>query len=114
MLVDVKQKELDLAEERFLTNIFGSTTPSTEVQWLLRFMDIDINDMIQNFEEMVKPLMTNNGLVDAKRLKSLVGRKFPLIASMIPASDFRLSTVADKVSKMIGKVMKGGGNRWSV
>ena len=111
MLVDVRQKELDIAEEKFLTNIFGSTTPSAEIQWLMRFLDLDINDMIQNFEGMVKPIMTHAGLVDAKRLKSLVARKYPLIAAMIPEHDFRLSTVADTVSKAIAKMLKGG-SRW--
>ena len=47
MLVDVKQSELDLAEERLLTAVFGSTDISTGAQWLLKFLNIDINNYIQ-------------------------------------------------------------------
>lgn len=112
MLVDVRQKELDRAEEVFFMNVFGSTTPSTEVQWLLRFLDIDINDMIQNFESLVKPFMNHTGLVDAKMLKSAVARKYPIIAAMIPEKDFRLVTIAETSSRMISKLLKGG-TKWS-
>lgn len=55
MLTDIRQNELDLAEERVLTNLFGSTTPDAKTQWLLKFLDIDINDIIQNFESIMKP-----------------------------------------------------------
>lgn len=112
MLVDIRQKELDRAEEVFLTNIFGSTVPSGEVQWLLKFMDIDINDIIQNFESMVKPFMTHTGLVDAKLLKSAVARKYPILAAMIPEKDFRLVNLAESSSRMIAKLLKGG-TKWS-
>ena len=46
MLTDIRQNELDLSEERILTNLFGSTTPDAKTQWLLKFLDIDINDII--------------------------------------------------------------------
>lgn len=66
MLTDIRQNELDLAEERVLTNLFGSTTPDAKTQWLLKFLDIDINDIIQNFESIMKPIMDDNGLVNAE------------------------------------------------
>jgi hypothetical protein len=60
---------------RILTNLFGSTTPDAKTQWLLKFLDIDINDIIQNFESIMKPIMDDNGLVNAELAKSLTATK---------------------------------------
>ena len=65
MLTDIKQNELDLAEEKFFTNIFGGTTLDAKTQWLLNFLDIDINTQIQNFENFVKPLIEKGGCAGA-------------------------------------------------
>ena len=101
MLVDVKQSELDLAEERLLTAVFGSTDISTGAQWMLKFLNIDINNYIQNFESMMKPLMLDNGKVDAALMKSIVSAKYPVLSNIIPASDFRLVEVVDELTKLL-------------
>ena len=44
MLSDLRQNELDLAEEKLLLALFGSTSPSAKAQWLLNFLGIDLND----------------------------------------------------------------------
>lgn len=103
MLVDVRQNELDIAEEKLLTAIFGSTEINTKAQWLLKFLNIDINDLIQNFENTLKPVMLDNGMVDAQMVRSLVSYKYPLIANIIPSQNFRL---VDIVNELLG-LLKG-------
>ena len=103
MLVDVKQSELDLAEERLLTAVFGSTEIDAKTQWLLKFLNININDYIQNFENMIKPLMLDNGMVDATLARSLVASKYPVLSNIIPQANFRL---VDVVNGLIG-ILKG-------
>lgn len=103
MLVDVRQNELDIAEEKLLTAIFGSTEIDTKAQWLLKFLNIDINDLIQNFENTLKPVMLDNGMVDAQMVRSLVSYKYPLMANIIPSQNFRL---VDIVNELLG-LLKG-------
>ena len=106
MLVDVKQSELDLAEARLLTAVFGTTEINTETQWLLKFLNIDINKYIQNFESLVKPLMLDNGKVDASMMRSLVSSKYPVLSNIIPTTDFRLVEVVDILTGLL-KGVKG-------
>ena len=103
MLVDVRQNELDIAEEKLLTAIFGSSEIDAKAQWLLKFLNIDINDLIQNFENTIKPVMLDNGMVDAQMVKSLVSYKYPLISNIIPSQNFRL---VDIVNELLG-LLKG-------
>lgn len=107
MLTDIRQNELDLAEERILTNLFGSTTPVAKTQWLLKFLDIDINDIIQNFESIMKPIMDDNGLVNAELAKSLTATKFPLLSNILPTSNFRLVDAADGVINILQSLIRG-------
>ena len=107
MLTDMRQNELDLAEERVLTNLFGSTTPDAKTQWLLKFLDIDINDIIQNFESIMKPIMNDNGLVNAELAKSLTATKFPLLSNILPTSNFRLVDAADGVINILQSLIRG-------
>lgn len=107
MLTDIRQNELDLAEERILTNLFGSTTPDAKTQWLLKFLDIDINDIIQNFESIMKPIMDDNGLVNAELAKSLTATKFPLLSNILPTSNFRLVDAADGVINIFQSLIRG-------
>lgn len=107
MLTDIRQNELDLAEERVLTNLFGSTTPDAKTQWLLKFLDIDINDIIQNFESIMKPIMDDNGLVNAELAKSLTATKFPLLSNILPTSNFHLVDAADGVINILQSLIRG-------
>lgn len=101
MLADVKQNELDIAEERLLTTIFGSTTIDVKTEWLLKYLNIDINEYIQNFENIVKPLMLDNGMVDASLTKSLVSTKYPLLSNIIPSTNFRLVDIVDTLTLLL-------------
>ena len=102
MLVDIKQQELDVAEERFFTTIFGSTEIDAKTQWLLKFLDIDINKQIQNFENIVKPLMLENGLIDTNLVKSL----YPSVSKLLPDSNFRLVDIVDSLSLILKGVRR--------
>lgn len=107
MLTDIKQTELDIAEERFFNNVFGSTTINSKTQWFLNFFNIDINEVIQNFENFIKPVMLDNGTVDASLLKSLLRSKHPMLGAIVPTSNFRLVDVADDLSQVINMMFKG-------
>jgi hypothetical protein len=102
MLVDVRQSELDLAEERLLIALFGSTEIDPKTQWLLKFLNIDINKLIQNFESTVKPLMLDNGMIDASLTKALVSSKCPMLANIVPSQNFRLVDVVELMKGVIG------------
>lgn len=107
MLTDVRQNELDLAEERLFTGLFGSITLDAKAQWLLKFLGIDINDLIQNFEGVVKPLMDDDGLVNAELARSLVSTKSPLLSNIIPTYNFRLVDVSDGVVELLKGLLNG-------
>lgn len=106
MLVDVKQSELDLAEERLLTAVFGSTEIDAKAQWLLKFLNIDINELIQNFENTVRPLMLDNGMIDVALTRSIVSSKYPVLSYIIPEKNFRLVDIVDELTKLLIGVKK--------
>lgn len=106
MLVDVKQNELDIAEERLLTNLFGSTTIDARTEWLLKFLNIDINNYIQNFENVIKPLMLDNGMVNSTQLRSLVSDKYPLLVNLVPSTDFRIVDIVDTLTILLKGVKR--------
>lgn len=107
MLADVRQNELDIAEERLLTGLFGSTTLNAKAEWLLKFLGIDINEIIQNFEGVVKPLMNDDGLVNAELARSLVSQKYPLLSNIIPTYNFRLADVSDSLVNILKGLLNG-------
>ena len=102
MLNDIKQTELDLAEEKVITAIFGSKTPSAKAQWLLNFLGIDLQKKINEFEYLVMPMMTDEGKINSPLAKSLMAEKYPFLANIIPDEDFRLVDIAEPLSKLIG------------
>lgn len=101
MLSDLRQNELDLAEEKLLLALFGSTSPSAKAQWLLNFLGIDLNKYLREFEYLVRPMMNEEGLVDGKLARALVGEKWPSLAGLIPERLFRLSEIADPMVKLL-------------
>lgn len=106
MLADIRQNELDVAEERLLTNLFGKAEIDAKTAWLLRYLNIDINEYIQNFENIVKPLMLDNGMVDVNLTKSLVASKYPLLSNIIPSTNFRLVDVVDTLAALLKGIKK--------
>lgn len=102
MLDDVRQNELDIAEEKFFNSIFGSTDLDPKMQWLLKFLNIDINKQIQNFENIMKPLMLDNGLVNVELVKSL----YPSVSRILPNANFRLVELVDSLSIILKGVRR--------
>ena len=100
MLVDLKQNELDIAETKLLETLFGSTELDAKTQWLLKFFNIDINKTIQTFENLMKPLMLDDGIVDASLARSLVATKYPLISNMLPSENFRLVNIVNEITTL--------------
>ena len=97
MLKDLKQVELDKAEEMVFNKLWGSTQPNQMFITVLNMLGIDINDYIQAFENRVKPFMRDNGLIDGNRLKQFVSLKSPKLAETIPPHDFRLCDLVEGV-----------------
>lgn len=106
MLVDVRQNELDIAEEKLLTALFGGTEIDAKTQWLLKFLNIDINNLIQNFENTIKPVMLDNGVIDASMARSLIASKYPLISNIMPSNNFRLVNIVDELLSLLKGVNK--------
>ena len=101
MLVDLKQNELDIAETKLLETLFGSTELDAKTQWLLKFFNIDINNNIQTFENLMKPLMLDDGMVDASLARSLVATKYPLISNILPSENFRLVNIVNEITTLL-------------
>jgi hypothetical protein len=97
MLTDLKQVELDKAEEMVFNKFWGSTQPDKITSTILNMLGIDINDYIQAFENRVKPFMRDNGLIDGMKLKQVVSLKSPKLAETIPPHDFRLCDLVEGV-----------------
>lgn len=101
MLTDLRQTELDIAEEKILLAIFGTTSPSGKAQWLLNFLGIDINSWLREFEYLVKPILREDGLVDADLARSLLAERWPGLVGLVPGRPFRLSELVEPLAKLI-------------
>ena len=97
MLEDLKQFELDKAEEKIFIKLWGSTQPDTTTLTILNMFGIDINKYIIAIENHIKPFMKDNGLIDGVRLRQVVSLKSPKLAETIPPHDFRLSEIVEGV-----------------
>lgn len=108
-MVDLRQTELDLFEEQVLTRIFGST--EIKVNPLLRGFLADrygiksVEDTIQQiidvFENVTKPVMYDNGIVSASMLAEKIRVMFPQFSNyieFIPKQDFRLVDMLGEIN----------------
>lgn len=101
MLSDIKQVELDAAESKILVALFGSTEPSEKAKWLMNFLGIRINDLLQEFEYLVKPMMDEQGFVDGHMARGLLVERWPMVAQFIPDKSFRLVEIAEPIAKLL-------------
>ena len=117
---DLKQLELDLFEEKILTQFFGSK--ELNINPLVRMFvknkfgidDIEgtLQSMINAFEEYMKPVMSENGLVHADRAAEMLKQTFPKFATyvdLIPKKDFRLVDLVENfnLQELAQKIIKG-------
>ena len=95
--VDFKQNELDAFEKHILVDLFGKDEVPGSVNALLKLRGIDLQQQVNKFEEIIKPLMNDKGFVDGCILKEL----FPKYGEFIPSEPFRLIDVYQNVSDVI-------------
>lgn len=93
------QIELDMVEEYILTCLFGSIQNPQVNSTIKSFLALKgknladiINDYIDKFEDIIKPLLKENGYVDGEKLSKLL--KVKLNQNITLSGDCRLIDVA--------------------
>ncbi len=98
------QRELDYLETAVLTDIFGGCDPKDFVIQK-GFFKIDLSDRVQKyineFEEMAKPFMSQDGTVNGAELNKVIS--IPYIN--IPDYQFRLVDLYREVSPLVKKII---------
>lgn len=91
---NLMQTELDLVEEHLLQCLFGNAQApriNSMIKTGLTFMGKNhiqiINVGLQQFEQMTKPFLKENGYVDGSKISRLIEAKFN---KQIPIGDFRM------------------------
>lgn len=92
MIEDLKQHELDVFEEAVLNDLWGGTKPTAKANVAMAFAGVDPQNVINGFEAVIKPIMTEQGLVKGSLLKDLISLKYPKVLNwmIIPEEEFRL------------------------
>ena len=100
--MDVKQNELDMAEEFVLAKLFGNAqTPVISKKWeiLLALKGIDyrqkINDYLFLFEQFAKDVQKDNGMFDGQKISHIIAIQYPQLQGLVlpdirPIDFFRL------------------------
>ena len=101
-IMDVKQNELDMAEEFVLAKLFGNAqTPVISKKWeiLLALKGIDyrqkINDYLFLFEQFAKDAQKDNGMFDGQKISHIIAIQYPQLQGLVlpdirPIDFFRL------------------------
>lgn len=92
MIEDLKQTELDIFEEAVLRDLWHDIAPPPKIRLALNLAGYDVQNVIDKFEALVKPVMTSQGLVNGKQLKNILRSTYPGIVKLVnfPEEDFRL------------------------
>ena len=99
--VDIKQLELDLAEQQMLTDIFGGYTPDNFVMKIGIFkydLSPKIQKVLNDFEKIVKPMMNDEGKIDLSELKQYITSDY----INIPDGLYRPIELYRKIQPVIG------------
>lgn len=114
--MDVKQQELDIAEEYVLSKLFGNATnPIISKKWeaILILKNVNyrekINEYINIFEAFAKDLQKENGSFDGDKTTKLLILQFPYLEGLVlpdirPIDLFRLVdnlVGLDKIGELI-------------
>lgn len=98
--VDIKQQELDLAEQQMLTDIFGGYTPDKFVLHI-GFFKYDLSPKVQkvlnDFENIVKPMMNEQGQINLSELRKYVAIDF----INIPDGSYRPIELYRKIQPLV-------------
>ena len=93
----LQQNELDKIEKLVLITLFGKESIPESTSVIFRLMKINPNNYIEKFENMMIPIMNDDGLIDGKMLKKLLYlSKYNEFINLfsIPDKDFYLSDIA--------------------
>jgi len=103
----IQQNELDTCERRILISLFGNETIPELAATGLRILQINPNEIINKFEKLIIPMMTDEGKIDSKICKRILRcSKFGDILEFIslPDDNFYLS---DVIVKILGNIIPG-------
>lgn len=99
--VDIKQLELDLAEQQMLTDIFGGYTPDKFVIKVGIFkydLSPKVQKVLNDFEKIVKPMMTDEGKINLSELKQYITSDY----INIPDGLYRPIELYRKIQPLVG------------
>lgn len=89
-IMDVKQNELDMAEEFVLAKLFGNAQdPIISKKWkiLLALKGIDfrqkINDYLFLFEQFAKDAQKDNGMFDGQKMSHIMTIQYPQLQGLV-------------------------------
>lgn len=94
----MKQSELDAFEKAVLIGLFDEPKIPAWLDLGLSLKGIDPQKYVNKFEEVMKPFMKDNGLVNSEAIKKLVSLKNPKYAALFPNHDFRLVEIVENVT----------------
>lgn len=98
--VDIKQLELDLAEQQLLTDLFGGYTPDRFVMKIGIFkydLSPKIQKVLNGFEGIVKPIMNDQGQIDMSELR----KKFVSDYINLPDGLYRPIEIYRKIQPLV-------------
>ena len=99
--VDIKQLELDLAEQQMLTDIFGGYTPDKFVIKVGIFkydLSPKVQKVLNDFEKIAKPMMDDEGKIDLTELRRYISSEY----INIPEGRYRPIELYKKIQPFIG------------
>ena len=103
--VDIKQQELDFVEQQVLTDIFGGYTQDKFV-YRLGLFKIDLTPRVQkaivDFENLIKPMMDNEGFLDTSHIKSFINEAY----INIPDGKYRLIDIYRRGQPLLTSIIK--------
>ena len=105
MITDLKQAELDIVEQKILTELFGGYSPDNMVikKGIFKIdVSSDVQKYINMFEEFIKPLMNEQGYLNGAELKQYIDSK---ISWMLPNGDFRIGDVYDVIVPLAKRIL---------
>ena len=108
MITDLKQAELDIVEQKILTELFGGYSPDNMIIKKGIFkIDIsgDVQKYINMFEEFIKPLMDEQGYLNGEELRQYIDSK---ISWMLPTGKFRIGDVYDLIAPLAKRILGAG------
>ena len=98
--VDIKQLELDLAEQQLLTDLFGGYTPDRFVMKIGIFkydLSPKIQKVLNDFEGIVKPIMNDQGQINMSELR----KKFASDYINLPDGLYRPIEIYRKIQPLV-------------